>query len=191
MTEWKKRLKDVLEPALVLPDPRSKISAYHDMPYAIFLYPPEDEFALRKEIALLKTRLEQAGKRVTVISLAECLWEGLNSEISLSEFIEAERSMGIDKAVETAHEIISVNRPLPDLVAKRIPIDAIPMKDVAFIVRAGALFPIYRTSALLEKLQGKVIVPAILFYPGLLDGPAGLKFMGVLEAEHNYRPKIF
>lgn len=191
MTEWKKRLKDVLEPALVLPDPRSKISAYHDMPYAIFLYPPEDEFTLRKEIALLKTRVEQAGKRVTVISLAECLWEGLNAEISLPEFVEAERSMGIDKAVETAHEIISVNRPLTDLVAKRIPSDALPMKDVAFIVRAGALFPIYRTSALLEKLQGKVIVPAILFYPGLLDGPAGLKFMGVLEAEHNYRPKIF
>ena len=191
MTEWKKRLKDVLEPALVLPDPRPKISAYHDMPYAIFLYPPEDEFALRKEIALLKTRLEQAGKRVTVISLVECLWEGLNSEISLPEFIEAERSMGVDKAVETAHEIISVNRPLPDLVAKRIPADAMPMKDVAFIVRAGALFPIYRTSALLEKLQGKVFVPAILFFPGLPDGPAGLKFMGILEAEHNYRPKIF
>ena len=38
MTDWKKRLKDVLEPALVLPDPRPKISAYHDMPYAIFLY---------------------------------------------------------------------------------------------------------------------------------------------------------
>lgn len=191
MTDWKKRLKDVLEPALVLPDPRPKISAYHDMPYAIFLYPPEDEFTLRKEIALLKTRLEQAGKRVTVISLAECLWEGLNTEISLPEFVEAERSMGIDKAVETAHEIISVNRPLPDLVAKRIPFDALLMKDVAFIVRAGALFPIYRTSALLEKLQGKVSIPAILFYPGLLDGPAGLKFMGVLEAEHNYRPKIF
>lgn len=191
MIEWKQRLKDVLEPALVLPDPRPKISAYHDMPYAIFLYPPEDEFALRKEVSLLKTRLEQAGKRVSVISLAECLWEGLESEISLTEFIEAERSMGLDKAVETAHEIISANQPLPDLVAKHIPYDATATKDIAFIVRAGALFPIYRTSALLEKLQGKVFIPAILFYPGVMDGPAGLKFMGILEAEHNYRPKIF
>jgi len=191
MTDWKNRLKDILEPILTLPDPKSKISAYHDMPYAIFLYPPEDEFSLRKEIALLKTRLEQAGKKVTVISLAECLWEGLGGEISLPEFVEAERSMGTDKAIETAHEIISVNRPLPDLVAKRIPADATPTRDIAFIVRAGSLFPIYRTSALLEKLQGKVSIPAVLFYPGVLDGPAGLKFMGVLETEHNYRPKIF
>jgi hypothetical protein len=34
-------------------------------------------------------------------------------------------------------------------------------------------------------------VPTILFYPGYLDGAAGLRFMGVLDAEHNYRPKIF
>ena len=26
---------------------------------------------------------------------------------------------------------------------------------------------------------------------GDLDGAAGLRFMGVLDAEHNYRPKIF
>ena len=34
-------------------------------------------------------------------------------------------------------------------------------------------------------------VARTLFYPGDLDGAAGLRFMGVLEAEHNYRPKIF
>ena len=44
---------------------------------------------------------------------------------------------------------------------------------------------------LLEQLKGKVHVPAVLFYPGELDGAAGLRFMGVLDAEHNYRPKIF
>jgi hypothetical protein len=49
----------------------------------------------------------------------------------------------------------------------------------------------YRTSALLEQLKGKLHVPAVLFYPGLLDGAAGLRFMGVLDAEHNYRPKIY
>jgi len=37
----------------------------------------------------------------------------------------------------------------------------------------------------------KVTVPGVLFYPGEMEGPAGLRFMGVLDAEHNYRPKIF
>ena len=40
-------------------------------------------------------------------------------------------------------------------------------------------------------MKGKVTVPAVLFYPGELDGMTGLSFMGVLDPEHNYRPKIF
>jgi hypothetical protein len=87
--------------------------------------------------------------------------------------------------------VISRRRPLDDLVAERIPQEADPTRDIVFIVRAGSLFPFYRTSSLLEQLKGKLNVPAVLFYPGELDGVAGLKFMGVLEAEHNYRPKIF
>jgi hypothetical protein len=66
-----------------------------------------------------------------------------------------------------------------------------PARDVVFILRTGALFPVYRTFSLLEQLKGRVHVPTVLFYPGDLDGAAGLRFMGVLDAEHNYRPKIF
>jgi len=97
----------------------------------------------------------------------------------------------MEPTVETIHQIISEYRPLDELVAERIPPDVDPLLDIVFLVRAGALFPIYRTSSLLEQLKGKVHVPAVLFYPGEMDGAAGLRFMGVLDAEHNYRPKIF
>src|SRR4051794_31613238 len=190
--DWKSRLIGQLEPVLLQADPRPQISAYHDMPYAIFRYSPEDEFAVRKEVAMLRTRLEQAGKRVTTISLADCLQDGLEAEgLDTQSLVEAERTTGLDAMIETLHEILSNYQPLDDLVAARIPDDAEPTRDIVFIVRAGALFPIYRTSSLLEQLKGKVHVPAILFYPGELDGAAGLRFMGVSDAEHNYRPKIF
>ena len=78
-----------------------------------------------------------------------------------------------------------------DLVAGKMPDDPDPLRDIVFIMRTGALFPVYRTFSLLEQLTGRVIVPTVLFYPGDLDGAAGLRFMGVLAAEHNYRPKIF
>jgi hypothetical protein len=192
MNEWKQRLTDRLEPALRQPDPRPHVSAYHDMPYAIFRYPPEDEFALRREVGLLRTRLEQAGKRVTVISLAECLQDALAAEgLGPEALAAAERSVGLAPTIETVAQVLSDYQPLDDLVAARIPADADPLRDVAFIVRAGALFPVYRTSSLLEQLKGKVRVPAVLFYPGESDGAAGLRFMGVLDAEHNYRPRIF
>ncbi|MFY9974794.1 MAG: BREX protein BrxB domain-containing protein [Chromatiaceae bacterium] len=192
MPDWKERLTGQLEPLLKLPDPRQQISAYHDMPYAIFRYPPEEEFAVRQQVSLLRTRLEQIGKRVTTISLAECLDEALEAEgMGTDALVDAEKSVGLEATVETIFQILSEYQPLDELVARRIPDDADPQRDVVFIVRAGALFPMYRTSALLEQLKGKVHIPAVLFYPGELDGAAGLRFMGVLDAEHNYRPKIF
>jgi hypothetical protein len=192
MTDWKQRLTKDLEPVLREPDPRARISAYHNMPYAIFHYPPEEEIPLRGELALLSTRLEQIGKRVTSISLAECLADALAAEgLTTERIANAERRTGTEKMIDTIHMVISRRRPLDDLVAARIPPESDPGRDVVFIVRAGSLFPFYRTSSLLEQLNGKLEVPAVLFYPGELDGVAGLRFMGVLEAEHNYRPKIF
>lgn len=192
MPDWRERLTQQLEPLLKQADPRRQISAYHDMPYAIFRYPPEEEFAVRQQVSLLRTRLEQIGKRVTTISLAECLNEALEAEgMGLEALVDAEKSVGLEATVETIFQILSEYQPLDELVARRIPEDADPQRDLVFIVRAGALFPMYRTSALLEQLKGKVLVPSVLFYPGELDGAAGLRFMGVLDAEHNYRPKIF
>lgn len=192
MKHWKQRLTEDLEPVLRSADPWPAISAYHDMPYAIFQYPPEDEFQVRNETALMRTRLEQSGKRVTTISLAECMYAALDAVgLDTEKLADAEKSVGMEATIETIHQVLSEYQPLEDLVASRIPEDADKLRDLVLIVRAGALFPCYRTSSLLEQLKGKVNVPAVLFYPGVLDGAAGLRFMGVLDAEHNYRPKIF
>ena len=191
MNDLEYRLKQVLEPILQETDPRQQISVYHDMPYALFRYDPEEEFKLRKEVALLDTRLTQKAKRITCISLADCLQEAMLSQRPLQEWFEAEKAMGVETIVETIHAVLSEYVSLVDLVAARMPMDADPVRDIVFITRTGALFPVYRTFSLLEQLQGRVTVPTVLFYPGDLDGAAGLRFMGVLSAEHNYRPKIF
>ena len=191
MSDVEHRLRDVLGPLLEQPDPRKQISAYHDMPYALFRYDAEEEFDLRKQVTMLETRLTQKGKRVKRISLAECLDEAMRSQRPLEEWFNAEREQGTETIVQTVHAILSEYAPLVELVANRMPGDADPLRDIVFILRTGALFPVYRTFSLLEQLKGRVNVPTILFYPGSLDGAAGLKFMGVLDAEHNYRPKIF
>jgi hypothetical protein len=161
------------------------------MPYALFRYDPQDEYALRKQVTLLETRLSQKGKRVKRISLAECLDEAMRAQRPYSDWFNAEREQGVATVVETVHAVLSEYTPLVDLVAARMPEDPDPLRDVVLILRTGALFPMYRTFSLLEQLKGRVHVPAVLFYPGDLDGAAGLRFMGVVDAEHNYRPKIF
>lgn len=191
MSDLEHRLRQTLEPILERPDPRPRISAYHDMPYAIFHYDPEEEFDLRKQVTLLETRLSQKGKRIRRISLAECLDEAMRSQEPLEDWFTKEREQGVETIVETVHAVLSEYTPLVDLVAARMPEQPDPLRDVVFILRTGALFPMYRTSSLLEQLKGRVHVPTVLFFSGDLDGAAGLRFMGVLDAEHNYRPKIF
>ncbi|WP_203077356.1 BREX protein BrxB domain-containing protein [Falsiroseomonas ponticola] len=191
MIELERRLRDSLEPILAMSDPRERISAYHDMPYAIFRYDPEFEFELRGAVARLRTRLENRGKRVTSISLAQCLHAAMAAARPLEDWFAVEREAGVDETVQTITNLLEDYQPLVNLVAERMPENADPKKDIVFIVRTGALFPAYRTFSLLEQLKGRVAAPTVLFYPGDLDGAAGLRFMGVLDAEHNYRPKIF
>ena len=190
--KWEDRLTRDLEPILHERDPRPRLSAYHDMPFAIFRYDAQDEFALRQEVDLLARRLEVAGKRVTRISLAELLDGCLAAAgVSVADLAEAELLVGLEQTVQTVQEIVSREQPLDEAITERVPVDAEPTRDIVFLTRAGALYGLYRTSAILDRLHERLGVPVILFYPGTLDGPAGLRFMGILDPEHNYRPKIF
>lgn len=196
MTNWKQRLTDKLEPLLRQVDPRPLISAYHDMPFAIFHYPPEAEWELRAEVKLLGRRLEaQAGKRITQISLAECLTTALErSNLTTTRIEMAERQSGLAKTIDTVHKIVSEqqHQPMDHLILGKLPADGDHTRDLAFITRAGALFPFYRTSSLSEHLMGKLKIPVVLFYPGTLVGPASLSFLGVTQdVNTSYRPKIF
>ncbi|WP_425395412.1 BREX protein BrxB domain-containing protein [Aeoliella sp.] len=194
MRDWKARLRDELEPLLSREDPRPDISAYKDMPLCIFLYDPAGEFALRQELSLLKTRLEQKGKRIITISLMECMMEALaNAGVTPEDLVENETMLGRNghkQVAQTIHQVLSEYAPLDQLVLSKVPESSDPLRDVLWITRAGALYPCYRTSTLIEHFQAKLEIPGVLFYPGEIVPPAGLSFMGVHEAEHNYRAKI-
>ena len=152
---WEDRLTRDLEPILHERDPRPRLSAYHDMPFAIFRYDPRDEFKLRSRVGLLATRLEVAGKRVTRISLASLLDECLAAAgVSFADLADAELSVGLEQTTQTVQEIVSREHPLDEAIATRIPVDADPTRDIVFLTRAGALYGLYRTSAILDRLHG-------------------------------------
>lgn len=172
-----------------------RISAYHDLPFAILRYDPEEEWSLRREVRRLATRLGNEGKRVHIISLAELLWEAVEDSEGLEDLVALEKMRGFEVAQEQVTTYLSDSgwRPLPDLLQERLE-DLDADRDVAFLVRAAAMGPqIYHMSRLLDEMQGKTRVPTVLFYPGTLEGTNGLKFMGLgdREAMGNYRVKIY
>lgn len=84
--------------------------------YAIFHYDPGEEFLFRKELDLLSTRLQNKGKRVTRVSLAQLLDQAMQSPVTWTDQIEGEKFVRLPEAIETVSEILATHRPLPDLV---------------------------------------------------------------------------
>jgi len=172
-----------------------RISAYRDLPFAIVLYYPTEERELRSQVRRLRGSLEAAGKRVTIISLAELLWTALEETEGVEAFIEQERDEGFAAAQRTINGYLTDPdlAALPDLLAKRLA-DLDPERDIAILVRAASMAPaLYHMSTLLDEMQGRTLVPTILCYPGTLEGATGLKFMALpgREPMGNYRVEIY
>jgi hypothetical protein len=194
--EWQRCLQQQLEPVLTAADSGVGLSTYTDMPFGIFLYPPEDEWELRQSLRDLVVRLENAGKTVQRLSMAQLLEQSIKAAgLSLEEIAQGEADLGIAMVRDTIRDVLSGkaagSTPLDQLVAEAVDVSKPSSSNIIFLERVGALFGLHRPSALLENLHHKVSHPVVLFYPGQRDGPAGLRFMDELEADHNYRPKLF
>ena len=194
--EWQRCLQQQLEPVLTASDSGVGLSTYTDMPFGIFLYPPEDEWELRAELRDLTIRLENAGKTVQRLSMALLLEQSIEAAgLSLEEIAQGETDLGIAMVRDTIRDVLSGkaagSTPLDQLVAEAVETSKPTTSHIVFLERVGALFGLHRPSALLENLHHKVSHPVVLFYPGQRDGPAGLRFMDEADADHNYRPKLF
>lgn len=172
-----------------------RISPHSDLPFAILRYDPGDEWEMRRRARQLASRLEQTGKAVQLISLADLLWHAIDTTEGMEAIVSVERDYDFRYAQDAVTTILSDPElcPLTDLLAERLrPLD--PRRHVVFLTRASAMAPnIYQMSRMLEEMQGKTDVPAILFYPGTLEGDFGLRFMDLQhhEAMGNYRVKIY
>ena len=172
-----------------------RISVYHDLPFAILRYDPHDEWLLRREVRLLATRLQEAGREVHTISISELLWEAIEKSEGLEAVVELERDRGYLEAQEQVTTYLSDRDwcPLADLLAERLEKHD-QENSIALLTRLAAMAPgIYHMSKLLDQMQGKTRVTTIMFYPGSIEGTTGLRFMDLKDREAlgNYRVKIY
>lgn len=184
---------ELLENDLNASPPR--ISVYHDLPFAIFRYNPEEEWTLRRETRLLATRLEETGKKTCIIHMSELLWKAIEESEGIDAVVELEKARGYIEAQEQITTYLSDRdwRPLAGLLTERLQSLAASTK-VVFLMRAAAMAPgIYHMSKLLDQMLGKTSLTTILFYPGTIEGTTGLRFMALKDRDAlgNYRVKIY
>src|SRR3954471_10292550 len=154
MSSLKERIEH-LENDLKAVPPR--ISVYHDLPFAVLRYDPEDEWDLRREVKRLATRLEATGKAVHAVPMSDFLWNAIDETEGLDEVVGLERSRGYLAAQDQVTTYLSDKDwlPLAKLLEGRLK-KLNPAKDIAFLTRVAAMAPgIYHMSKLLDLMQGK------------------------------------
>ncbi len=190
---------------LIHPD-GPRISTMRNYRFAIVQYEPEKELKLRREVQRLSDDLRTHGWMVLAIDLQQLLFERIRAQGSdwaqrvvrmeqQSAGIGLERGLGYLKsklvpliegpdglAADCSRIIRDYARQHPENVDRTL----------ALIGRAGAIYPFFRSSALLRHLDGQTAqVPVVLLYPGERRGLTGLSFMGMLEPDNDYRPRIY
>src|SRR5882724_3464945 len=124
MSSLKERIELLESDLIAVP---SRVSVYHDLPFAILRYDPTDEWELRREIKLLATRLEAVGKEVHDVRMSELLWSALeqvhqkDDDEGLEAIIALEKDRGYVEAQQQVTTYLSsqVWLPLWDLLAHK------------------------------------------------------------------------
>jgi hypothetical protein len=203
-TEIQKAVDDLRKD--LLRDAGPQISTVRNYNFAILPYAPEDEFALRRAIHELSSELRDAGWTTDSVVLHSLLLARLRAqgpdfleslirrEKSLASAADPTRGMRVlkERIVNLLEGPEGLAADVIQAVERILGESVNPNRTVIFLGRAGALYPFFRTSALLKHVAGHTRnVPVVLLYPGRIVGETGLSFMGVLPADRDYRPRIY
>lgn len=195
----------------LLRDGGPQISTTRNYNFAIVPYDPNQEFTVRGHVSRLSDELRDAGWSTATIALHTLLLERLRGlgDDYLQSLITREKRLAKKspaRALNHLSERIVQEIEGPDGLAADVVREIQRLMDenpdnrertVVFIARAGALYPFFRTSALLKHVADHTQnIPVVLLYPGTLIGEAGrgdvgLSFMGKLPADRDYRPRIY
>lgn len=193
--------KDLLHPA------GPCISTNRNYPFALFQYPPHEEFKMRATLLELLDTLRSKAWTILNVDLLATFIEYLDQQEE-GELIEAliqeeklqytasrkNHKMPL-KVLQNSLDIFLKNpEAYPKAIFNNITEKTAhrdPAKTVVFLSRIGGLYPFYRSSSLLRHLDKGIKVPTIVLYPGERTEQNHLSFMGEMEADRDYRPRIY
>lgn len=183
-----------------------RISTMRNYRFAIVQYDPSDEFKLRGEVQRLSSDLAANGWMVLSINLQKLLLDRIRAQgdgwvARVGQMEERMAALAPERGLNYLKSKLSPLVEGPEgiaadcakIIAEYADTHADTVdRTVALIGRAGALYPFFRSSALLRHIDGKTRnVPVVLLYPGERRGPTGLSFMGILNPDNDYRPRIY
>jgi hypothetical protein len=183
-----------------------QISTMRNYRYAILQYEPKFEFDMRDQVQRLVSELADAGWVVRTLSLQTLMVERIRAlgDEAVQRMVQLERStakMSPERGLNFTKERLTRLLEGPDGIAADVVREICAFADknpdkaertLVLLGRAGALYPFTRLSSLLKHIDGHTRhIPVVLLYPGYRRGDAGLSFMGELDPDRDYRPRVY
>jgi hypothetical protein len=158
-------------------------------PIYYLIFAPDQILEVKRQTPAWLAKLHQEGWDVHTFSIAENLWDVLQSDPFWSLCLMEDRAAPLDweRTNKSLADIVTAGGGLLQRLEEALkPLEGQP-NTLLLVTDLEALHPFLRIGAIESQLQGQFHVPTVFLYPGVRTGKTRLRFLGFYPEDGNYR----
>lgn len=158
-------------------------------PIYYLIFAPDQILEVKRQTPAWLAKLHQEGWDVHTFSIAENLWDVLQSDPFWSLCLMEDKAAPLDweRTNKSLADIVTAGGGLLQRLEEALkPLEGQP-NTLLLVTDLEALHPFLRIGAIESQLQGQFHVPTIFLYPGVRTGKTRLRFLGFYPEDGNYR----
>lgn len=158
-------------------------------PIYYLIFAPDQILEVKRQTPAWLAKLHQEGWDVHTFSIAENLWEVLQSDPFWSLCLMEDKAAPLDweRTNKSLADIVTAGGGLLQRLEEALkPLEGQP-NTLLLVTDLEALHPFLRIGAIESQLQGQFHVPTVFLYPGVRTGKTRLRFLGFYPEDGNYR----
>lgn len=158
-------------------------------PIYYLIFAPDQILEVKRQTPAWLAKLHQEGWDVRTFSIAENLWDVLQSDPFWSLCLMEDKAAPLDweRTNKSLADIVTAGGGLLRRLEEALkPLEGQP-NTLLLVTDLEALHPFLRIGAIESQLQGQFHVPTVFLYPGVRTGKTRLRFLGFYPEDGNYR----
>lgn len=158
-------------------------------PIYYLIFAPDQILEVKRQTPAWLAKLHQEGWDVHTFSIAENLWDVLQSDPFWSLCLMEDKAAPLDweRTNKSLADIVTAGGGLLQRLEEALkPLEGQP-NTLLLVTDLEALHPFLRIGAIESQLQGQFHVPTVFLYPGVRTGKTRLRFLGFYPEDGNYR----
>jgi hypothetical protein len=175
-SELRQRLRD-----------RSSLRSTGSDPVYYLVFQPREMRRVQQQIAAWEAQLKLDDWQVEILSLADVLREFFENHPLRRFWLQGEIDADISQINETLRNALLTDKTVEKAILAKLEQLAAISDGLLLITDVEALHPYLRIGAIEQRLQDRVAIPTVIFYPGLRKGQSNLSFLGIYPDDGNYR----